>query len=358
MISPLLPMIEDELHLSHALSGSLFGFLTGGYTISLILSGFLSRRFGLKRVITVGFVITSAIFLLMPYATNYLSLALFMTIMGIGTGTYRPNLISFMTQTVPPQKWGITIALNDSAICLSIILFPILTTLALRFFVWRTLFLMMGGVCLICVTAFSVFSQDPRPPEEEIPIPFLDILRRRDFQLISIVWMSLSACSMGLYSIVPLFLVKEKGIPFELANTLLGISRVGSVFLMVLAGVLSDRFGVKRILFLTCLLTGISTMGLALANGFPLLIAMLILQATASDLFFPSVALFVSRITRPNERSLFAGLAMAFAMGLGHGLAPVFLGVLADLWNFQSGILFLGVMATLSCFSLKGIQEP
>lgn len=49
VISPLLPIIEDELTITHALAGSIFSFLSVGYTIALLLSGFLSPRVGYKR---------------------------------------------------------------------------------------------------------------------------------------------------------------------------------------------------------------------------------------------------------------------------------------------------------------------
>jgi len=38
IIAPLMPVIEDELFISHALAGSIFTFLSAGYTVSLLLS--------------------------------------------------------------------------------------------------------------------------------------------------------------------------------------------------------------------------------------------------------------------------------------------------------------------------------
>ncbi|GAG44257.1 unnamed protein product, partial [marine sediment metagenome] len=42
---------------------------------------------------------------------------------------------------------------------------------------------------------------------------------------------------------------------------------------------------------------------------------------------------------------------------VGLGLAPFALGVIADIWNFQYGILFLGVVTALSCVLLRDIGE-
>ena len=42
---------------------------------------------------------------------------------------------------------------------------------------------------------------------------------------------------------------------------------------------------------------------------------------------------------------------------MGLGVAPFALGTVADLWNFQKGILVLGVLTTISCFSLRKLPE-
>ncbi len=40
---------------------------------------------------------------------------------------------------------------------------------------------------------------------------------------------------------------------------------------------------------------------------------------------------------------------MAMSGLLGLGLAPVFLGAVADAWNFEAGILIIGVLAIAAC---------
>ena len=61
----------------------------------------------------------------------------------------------------------------------------------------------------------------------------------------TIVWISCAIATMGIYNIVPLFLVKERGIQIELANTLFSISRVGGFIAMILIGFIIDKFNLK-----------------------------------------------------------------------------------------------------------------
>ena len=57
ILSPLLPVIEDEFTISHALAGGLFFFLSIGYATAVLLSGLLCVRIGHKRTIGLSFAV-------------------------------------------------------------------------------------------------------------------------------------------------------------------------------------------------------------------------------------------------------------------------------------------------------------
>ena len=172
----------------------------------------------------------------------------------------------------------------------------------------------------------------------------------------AILWVFAASCALGLYNVIPLFLVKENGISLETANTIFGFSRIGGFFVAITAGFLVDRYRAKKILFLVILFTGLSTMSLALAQTIPFLVVMLFVQATIYPAFFPVALVAMSRLTDFNERSIFTGTTIAIGVIFGMGLTPVILGAVADVWNFKVGIFFLGALTTVSCISLKGIK--
>ena len=162
--------------------------------------------------------------------------------------------------------------------------------------------------------------------------------------------------TMGIYSITPLFLVKEKEIALEFANTVFGISRVGGLFATILTGFILDRFVVKKMLIFIILVTGLSTIGIALAPGFWLLVAMLVIQATVSVTFFPTAITMISKLTQLEERSTFMGMTMAISSVCGAGVSPVALGFVADRWNFSIGILIMGILTSLSCLFIDKLS--
>jgi MFS transporter, NNP family, nitrate/nitrite transporter len=358
IVPSLLPLIEDEFHLSHALAGSLAGSLSAGYTLTLILAGFISLRIGYKWAIVAGMAIVSTMLFLSKFATGYLPLVVLMLFVGVGGGVYKPNGVSLITMTIARKNWGKAIAAHDTAGSVSIFLIPILAAVGLRIFGWRDLLLLLGVASLMGLMVFTLFAPNPRSEQGEERSSFFSILSRRDFQVIAVLWIFATCCSMGLYSVIPLFLVKERGIPLDLANTLFGMSRVGGILITLLAGVLADRYGVKRMILLGSLSTGLSTMGLALSKSFPVLVTMLFLQATISNLIFPVVLLVISKFTTAKERSLYIGLVMAGGALVGICVMPIVLGAVADVWNFRTGIFILGLLTAFSCFALKYLRSP
>ena len=356
VLSPLMPIIEDEFSISHALAGSIFTFVAIGFTITLLLTALLAARIGYKKCIALGFLILAVSMFGLKCATTFPFLALIAFSIGLGAGVYLPSAIPLLTEIFEPKNWGKAIALHDTGATFSVLSIPILTAIAVRFLHWRTLLVILGASCLVLLVFFWVFSPDPHPQREK-QIQFTRVLRRRDLWIIAILWFFATANTLGLYNLIPLFLVKEKGVDLEIANTIFGLSRIGGLVASVLVGFLVDRFGARRIIFAVLLTTALSTIGIAVSPIFPLLIVMLTIQATVSAGFFPAAFVAISKLTDLNERGIFTGITTAFGVVFGLGLTPAILGAAADVWGFQPGILVLGILTVFSCALIRGLEK-
>ncbi len=354
IFAPLLPLIQDQLAIDNVLAGSLFTFLSGGYAVSLLVSGLLSSRIGYKRSITFGFALLSISLFCLHYAAGYASFAVLATFIGLSTGIYLPCAIPLLTAAFDRSRWGRVVALHDTAASLSILSVPLLVAFALHFFQWKNIFLIFGIVSSAAVISFLVFCPNPPPPEKSTT-GFRHILLRRDFWIMTVLWVFATANGIGLYNIIPLFLVKGNHMPLHTADTVFGLSRIGGFMVSILAGLMADKIGVKRTLFSVLLITGLSTAALALAPPFTPLIVVLIIQATVSTGFFPVALVTISKLTQVGERSAFTGAAVAVGVVFGLGVTPVALGAVADTWSFDAGFLALGLMTAASTVLLKRI---
>jgi NNP family nitrate/nitrite transporter-like MFS transporter len=260
-----------------------------------------------------------------------------------------------LTSTIHPDQWGKAIGFHETAATFSILVVPLLAAAALRFLHWTWLVVALSGLCLAATLVFLSRSPDPRPKDEG-QSPFFRVLRRRDFWIIATLWSFASAGGLGLYNLIPLFLVNEKGLSLEVANTLFGLSRIGGLIVTFLSGLLIDRIGVKRVLLISLLASGFSITGIALADSFPLLVAMLVFQATFMPVFFPAALVTISKLTTFGDRSAFAGATVAIGIIFGTGIAPTFLGTMADLWSFQAGMMVQGLLTMGICLLLKSLR--
>jgi MFS transporter, NNP family, nitrate/nitrite transporter len=356
IIAPIMPVIEDELTISHTLAGNVFLFLSLGYTVSLLLSGILSPRIGYKRSILSGFFVLMIAMFSLKFTHSYFYLIFIVIFMGLGAGVYLPSAIPLLTSIFRHDQWGRAIAFHETAASFSIFSIPIITGLMLHFFYWRNLFFLLALAIFVMGIAFWKFSPDIRPKRESTT-GFLLVLRRKDFWNIAILWVFAASNGLGLYNMIPLFLVKEGGMALETANTIFGVSRIGGFLMAILSGFLVDLYGVKKILFFILVVTGISTVSLSIAPPGSILIVTLIIQATFSTGFFPVTLVAISKITEINERSSFTGATIAIGVIFGLGLTPFLLGVAADKWSFHAGIFILGLLTVLSCFLIGKIKN-
>jgi NNP family nitrate/nitrite transporter-like MFS transporter len=354
--SPLLPIIEGELAITHAVAGSLFSFMAVGSTISVFMSGWVSKHIGYKRSILFGFIALALVALCLKYAHTYYFFAGCAFLIGLTAGIYLPCVVPLITSIVSRVNWGKAIAFHDTAASFSFLAVPILVALTIRSYHWQSFYVMLSGACILIIILFSIFAPDPRPQEEK-KSSYSTVLRRPAFWVIAIIWIMAAMATAGIYTIIPLFLVTEKGMQVESANTIFGLSRIGGVLATMLVGFLVDRFAVKKILFTIMFITGLSTVGIALAQVLWLLVGMLVIQATVSMVFFPAAITAISAITPAEERTTFIGTIIAISSLFCYGLFPVGLGAVADKWNFQIGILVMGIMTILSCALIRRLKD-
>jgi NNP family nitrate/nitrite transporter-like MFS transporter len=154
---------------------------------------------------------------------------------------------------------------------------------------------------------------------------------------------------MGIYNMLPLYLVTEHGLSRDWANTLVGISRISTLGTAFIGGWATDRLGVKTVLLTVFFVTGILTLLLGIASTRWVAI-LVFLQPMLAVCFFPSGFAALSSISTPENRNVAISLAIPIAFVLGAGVVPTLIGVIADRGYFSWGISLSGVMIMTGFF--------
>lgn len=355
IFSPLMPLIEDEFAIRHARAGSFFVFNALGYGIALFFSGIFAGRCGYKRSILFSLILAAGTFFLIPLVKSFAFLCVLSLALGLASGIYLPSIIPLITHYYNPRSWGKAIAIHDSAASVSIFAVPFIALFLLNFFDWRQIFNVFGGVSILCILVFtlSVTELKTSPPTGRVHD---HLFRRRSLWIIALLWIIASGNNLGVYFILPLYLIKELHMDSVYANEIFGFSRIGGVFVAIAAGFIVDRFSLKKTMRILVLLTGILTLFLTFTHGRFLEIS-LFLQAAMGFGFFPVGLVTISRIFPEEQRSQATGYIITLGVVFGLGIIPYLLGITGDSPGFRYGIAALGILAILSGGLVYQIRE-
>ncbi len=357
IFSPLMPLIEDEFAISHARASSLFTLISAGYGFSLFFAGLFAGRFGYKRSIFLSLAGSAILLIIVPWLKTFSSLALCAVLIGISTGIYLPSIIPIMTEYYEEQSWGKAIAIHDSAASLSIFGAPFIALLLLRYMEWRHMLLIFGLFFALSAVSFLFLCREVKAVTP-VGGTFTSLLSSRSLWAFGTVWIFAAAACLGIYFVIPLYLTKEIGMDIRYANTIFGISRIGGVFVALVAGFLVDKVSLRKTIFVLTLSTGILTATLAWGNPSAITF-ILFAQASIATGFFPIGLVAISRMFTGGQRSMATGLIVTLGVIFGLGIIPYLFGLAGDHLSFRFGILVFGsAMIAVSGLTgfLKGLK--
>jgi len=348
--APLLLTIERDLEFSHGDAGSLFLFLSIGYFISLLGSGHISSRITHRKTIAVSAIAVGTALSLISFSKSLFAMRFCVFLLGIAAGTYLPSGITTVTSLVNPKNWGKAVAIHELAPNLSFILTPLLAETLLHWFIWRNILCFVGMVSIIMGIVFFQFGKGGNFLGEAPNFSFIKKILKIPVFWILIVLFSLAITStLGIYNMLPLYLVTEHGVSQDWANSLVGTSRISTLGMAFLAGWATDRFGPKTIMVSVFLITGILTLLIGMVST-RWIAAVVFLQPVLAVCFFPAGFAALSTISTPENRNMAISLTIPIAFVLGGGVVPALIGIMADNGYFSWGISLAGVLIMAGFF--------
>lgn len=342
IVSPLLPTISEDMNLTRDQAGSFFLISASGYFISLLCSGFVSSRLLHKKTIALSAIGSGLALITAGLAPNLISMRAGLFITGMASALYLPSGIAILTNSTDSRNWGKAIGIHELAPNLSFLLAPVICEGLLLLLSWRNVLFCVGMTSVLLGFSFFKFSNvDDFRGESPHLKSFLPLIATPSFWMMMALFTVGVTGTLGVYSMLPLYLVKEHGMIRAEANTLMTLSRMFTLPMPFVVGWLSDRFGLKPVLSFVLVITGVSTFFIG-AFSSSLIKMIIFIQPLSAVSFFPPAFAALSLIGSRETRNIMVSFTVPIAFLVAGGLIPNLIGILGDNDLFPFGFMLAG----------------
>ena len=347
VFGPLLPLMVEDFNMGPSGAGSLFFYISLGYAVGLLGSGFISSRLNHRRTIVLSSLAVGISLIAVSLSTSFAATIVWLVVMGMAAGPYLPSGVATITTLAPPRTWGTAFAIHELAPNLGLIAAPLVVEAIILLAPWRVVPLVLAATVLAIGLAYYRFGKGGDFPGQPLAFSTVRTLAREPSFWLMILLFGLGVgASLGVYIMMPLYLIAERDMDRSLVNQYLALSRIASLVLAFAGGWVSDRLGPKTALSGVFLLTGVLTLLLGLVPGRWVLL-FLFLQPMLAVCFFPAGFSALSRIGPREGRSLTVSLTVPMGFILGAGVIPTAIGFAGETVGFSAGIAMTGVLLLL-----------
>ena len=354
--SAVLPSMQKGLDISSAAAGSLASWNLIGYTVMSAVGGVLASRWGPRRVITIGIVVTAAGMLFTGLSDTLAGASAARLLTGMGNGLVLVPSISLMAAWFEIHRLGLASAIVPTGSSLALVVVGLAVPPLLRAGGdegWRLAWYFFAGLTILFAVLSVMIQRDhPAKPIAESDDIVIDkwappAIRARlsppSFHLGGII-RSGYAWHLGavylLYGIAFLLyftffqkrLTTDLGYSSETAGYLFMLVGVAGLAGGMLWGSVSDRIGRERTLALTLFLAGIGGFLFGTGLGLPGLALSAILFGS-TGLAFPGL-MGVACADRFGPKLASASLGLiTILVGAGQAIGPLIGGAMNDAYS-------------------------
>jgi len=356
ILSPLMPTVEKDLNVGHDEAGSLFFMISLGYCIGLLFSGFISSHLTHRRTILLSSIALGGALIMVSISHHLWMIRFGLIFLGMAAGFYLPSGIATVTELVRPEHWGKAIAIHELAPNLAFVMAPLLAEALLGVFSWRGVLMLSGIASMVSGMVFIIFGSGGGFPGEAPNVSTLRIILKEPSFWIMMALFSLGiGASFGVYTMMPLYLVAEKGIDRTWANTFIAFSRILTLGSSILAGWITDRIGPRKTLMGVFMTTGIITILLGLVPG-SWIILTVFLQSILATSFFPAGFAALSQIGSRKIKNVAVSLTVSVGFLLGGGVIAAGIGIMGQMGSFSLGFILFGGILLLGVLLARSLR--
>ena len=283
-LAPLAPLFQPELGITKAEVGIFASSAFAGTWMVLLLSGSLSDRFGVRKILSWGQVVMAIPMLLMAMAGSFFQAVAIMLVAGIARGTTLPGSTKAIMDWFPPGNRATAMGLKQAGVPVAgMFTASVLPAIGLALG-WRNALALVGLWIIAGGVITGIFYRDVEsPPVTVSRKPGMlagvgELIRNPNIWFIGIISTFFVTAQLSLITYLPLYFKEVVLVPvipdasarIVAAGGYLAVTQAGGIFGRVFWGFASDRFfGGRRmvVMGLVGAISAAASVAVAYASG-------------------------------------------------------------------------------------------
>lgn len=345
---PLLPFIRNEFSLDYTRAALVVSAFSVPYGISQLPAGWLSDRFGPRRLLLVGISGVAVAGLLVGVSTQYALLLAGLALMGALGGGYHPSAPSLISSVVEPSHRGSALGFHMIGGSASYFLAPLLAAGLAAGYGWRAPFVVLAVPAFLLGIGFYVLlGRQQKAASRSEPSAAVAPVDGRETDWIRIAGFIalsgfLAAALQAVLAFVPLYLVDVFGYSEPSAAAVIALFYSTGLWAAVAGGYVSDRLGNVPVVVVLALMTGPAMIVMGSTSSEALIMGLVLVLGVALYARAPASEAFLLSESPPSRRSTVLGVYYFGAMEGNGVLAPI-VGYLIDRFGFTIAFESAGI---------------
>lgn len=374
--SPVIPLLKADLGISNAEAGGLMAFFFVTYTLFQLPGGYLSDRFGPRKVLTIGALISIIGNIIFSRGPSFFILAMGQLINGMGQAMAWSSTIKLVVSWFPKSRRGTAIGLFVTCVTVGSSAGFRLSGFIGDHLGWRSSFVIPPMFLAFMALVFWILVRD-HPHERGLPdfkdevlleqqivndprSKFAMIFTNRTLWVVALVYFCFVYTQFGCLVWIPSFLKEGYAMSVDKASTISSLVILPGIFASPLAGFLSDNyFGGKRKPLIILGMALLSSASFLLSLGVNIAFAVFLLTIVGLTIVMPDVLLaaYPSDIFSRKLAGTAMGFLGTFTSTAGIITTPVS-GKIVDMFHSYGALFFsFGVMALIGTILTLFINE-
>ena len=351
-LAVLLPFWRTAFQLSLTQVGLLVTCFESATALFQVPAGFLGERYGERRLLTLGTIVTALSFMLLAFTGNIYHLGILLVIGGLGAGVQHPLASSMVSKAYEGGNRRVALGTYNFTGDMGKFLFPAMAAIFLSVIGWRQLCFGYGLLGLTMTTVLFLMLHRVRIGGPELQAAGTSwksrgwgIENKKGFASLSLIGFIDAAVRTSLITFLPFVLI-SKGMPMASGGLALSLLFIGGACGKFACGMLAEKIGIIRSIVITEAVTGFGILYLYAAGVTGIFIFLPVLGMAlngTSSVLYGTVADFVLTSHVPRAFSLFYTAIIIAA-----ALAPPVFGWISDTAGVNFTIICVGLAALMT----------